>query len=175
MAMPQPLLAQHAQEDFTELREDVWQWTLDNAPWLATDLGDPRGDGQLGDPSIEGYDRRVSETRVFLARLEAISGLPYSSPLFTVSDYDSYLSRLEAFPAYIQSFIARNEGGIEPGLTQPCEPMEGYESSISGLITELPEGSVWWQAFETRPVAIAESDWSDLQVRARRAISEGAF
>jgi uncharacterized protein (DUF885 family) len=72
IAMPRPLLAQDAAEDFTELREDVWQWTLDNAPWLATNLGDPRGDGKLGDPSMEGYDRWVSETRDYLARLEAI-------------------------------------------------------------------------------------------------------
>ena len=92
-----------------------------------------------------------------------------------MADYDSYLSRIEAFPDYIQSFIARNEGGIERGLTQPCEPMEGYENSVSGLIAESPEESVWWQAFDTRPAAISESDWADLQVRARTSISEGAF
>jgi len=222
VAMPQPLLAQSAEEDFVELREDVWQWVLDNSPYLATDIGDRRGDGKLGDPSMAAYDRQLGETRDFLARLEAIdedalpdnlaidyalmardfhdtleasqfdqtryitftnrggpqqaiSGLPYSSPLFTVADYDSYLSRLEAFPDYMQAFIARNEGGIERGLTQPCEPMAGYENSVARLITEEPEGSVWWQAFETRPSGISESDWADLQVRGRAAISEGAF
>ncbi|MFB0611598.1 DUF885 domain-containing protein [Aurantiacibacter poecillastricola] len=222
VALPLPALAQDAEEDFTVLREDVWQWALDNSPWLATNIGDRRGDGQLGDPSMEGYDRRLGETREFLTRLEAIdedalpdnlaidyallerdfrdtleaseyeqdryitftnrggpqntiAGLPYSSPLFTMADYDSYLTRLESFPEYIQSFIARNEGGIERGLTQPCEPMAGYEDSISGLIAESPEQSVWWQAFDTRPSGIAESDWEQLQVRARSAISEGAF
>lgn len=222
VAMPQPAIAQDAEADFIELREDVWQWTLDNSPWLATDIGDPRGDGQLGDPSMEGYDERLTDTQAYFARLEAIdkealpqnlaidyalmardlrdtleaaehdhsryitftnrggpqqaiSGLPYSSPLFTVADYDSYLSRIEAFPEYVQAFIARNEGGIERGLTQPCEPMEGYENTITGLIAEAPEDSIWWQAFETRPSAISESDWADLQVRARTSISEGAF
>lgn len=222
VATPQPLLAQSAEEDFTELREDVWQWVLDVSPSLATSVGDRRGDGKLGDPSMEAYDRELEDARGFLARLEAIdedalpddlaidyallerdirdrleasqfdqdryitftnrggpqgaiSGLPYSSPLFTVADYDSYLSRLEAFPQYIQSFIARNEGGIERGLTQPCGPMEGYEESISGLIAETPEDSVWWQAFETRPSAISPSEWADLQARGRTAISEGAF
>ncbi|WP_338245233.1 DUF885 domain-containing protein [Aurantiacibacter hainanensis] len=221
-AVPLPVLAQSAEEDFTELREDVWQWTLDNSPYLATEIGDRRGDGELGDPSMEGYDRRLAETRAFQQRLEAIdvdalpdnlgidyalmqrdfrdtleaaefdqdryitftnrggpqgaiAGLPYSSPLFTVADYDSYLSRLEAFPAYIQAFITRNEGGIERGLTQPCEPMEGYENSIAGLIAESPEDSVWWEAFETRPSAISQDAWQDLQVRARSAISDGAF
>ena len=222
VAAPLPALAQDAEADFTQLREDVWQWTLDNSPSLATDLGDRRGDGLLSDPSMAGFDRRLSETRQFQSRLEAIdadalpdnlaidyalmardffdtlegaefdqtryitftnrggpqgaiSRLPYSSPLFTVDDYDSYLTRIESFPAYIQQFIERNEGGIERGLTQPCEPMAGYENAISGLIAETPEDSIWWQAFETRPSAISASDWADLQVRARTAISEGAF
>ncbi len=221
IALPQPALADVA-EDFADLREEVWQWTLDNSPRLATDLGDRRGDGQLGDPSLEGYEQRLEETRAFLARLDAIdedalpeslqidyalmardfydtleastfdqtrymtftnrggpqqaiSGLPYSSPLFTVADYESYLGRLEAFPEYIQSFVDRNRQGIELGLTQPCEPMQGYENSIAGLIAETPEDSVWWQAFATRPAAISEGDWDSLQVRARSAISEGAF
>ena len=222
VAAPLPVLAQEAEAEFTQLREDVWQWTLDNSPSLATDLGDRRGDGLLSDPSMAGFDRRLSETRQFQSRLEAIdadalpdnlaidyalmardffdtlegaefdqtryitftnrggpqgaiSRLPYSSPLFTVDDYDSYLTRIESFPAYIQQFIERNEGGIERGLTQPCEPMAGYENAISGLIAETPEDSIWWQAFETRPSAISAGDWADLQVRARTAISEGAF
>ena len=221
IAVPQPALTDPA-DDFTDLREDVWQWTLDNSPWLSTSIGDRRNDGELGDPSMEGYDKWVSETREYLVRLEAIdagalpenlaidyalmardfrdtleaaehphsryitftnrggpqdaiAGLTYSSPLFTVADYDSFLSRLEAFPDYVQEFITRNEGGIERGLTQPCEPMEGYEQSVSGLIAQSPEESVWWQAFATRPAAISEGDWTELQVRGRTAISEGAF
>ena len=46
--LPLPAFAQDAEEDFTELREDVWQWTLDNSPWLATSLGDRRDDGRVG-------------------------------------------------------------------------------------------------------------------------------
>lgn len=128
--------------------------------------------------TLEGAENDHSRFITFTNRngpQQAISGLPYSSPLFTVSDYDSYLSRLESFPPHVQAFIDRNRGGIELGLTQVCEPMEGYENSISGLIAESPEASVWWQAFETRPAAIAENDWAQLQVRARIAISEGAF
>lgn len=221
LALPQPAFAS-AQDDFISLREEVWQWTLDNSPSLATDLGDRRGDGKLADPSLEGYEQRLAETRAFLARLEAIdkdalpqdlqidyalmardfrdtleasafdhtryitftnrsgpqqaiSGLPYSSPLFTVADYESYLGRLEAFPQYVRAFIARNRPGIALGLTQPCEPMQGYENSIAGLIAETPEQSVWWQAFATRPAAISPAEWESLQARARSAITDGAF
>src|SRR6056300_1630944 len=89
--------------------------------------------------TLEGAENDHSRFITFTNRngpQQAISGLPYSSPLFTVSDYDSYLSRLESFPPHVQAFIDRNRGGIELGLTQVCEPMEGYENLTSGLIAE---------------------------------------
>ena len=221
-AMPLPAAAQDSAAQFTELREDVWQWTLDNSSWLSEQIGDRRNDGVLGDPSLAGYDARLAETRAYLARLEAIdesalpenlridyalmersfrdsleaaefdqtryqtftnrggpqgaiASLPYSSPLFTVADYDSYLRRLESFPDYIDAFIVRSEGAIERGLTQPCEPMQGYENSIAGFITPTPEESVWWQAFEERPSTISEADWTAIVARGRTAITDGAF
>ena len=59
-------------EDFETLREDVWQRTLDDNPMLATRLGDRRGDGQLGDLSLQEYEAEIERARVFLARLNAI-------------------------------------------------------------------------------------------------------
>lgn len=59
-------------EDYIELREEIWQATLDGDPLLATSIGDRRGDGRLGDMSLEEYDRQVAESRAFLTRLEAI-------------------------------------------------------------------------------------------------------
>ncbi|WP_271077678.1 DUF885 domain-containing protein [Aurantiacibacter sp. MUD61] len=222
VAMPQAAFSQDAEAQFVQLREDVWQNALDQSPWLSEGVGDRRNDGSLGDPSMDGYDRSLMQTREFNVRLQsidvdmlpenlridyallarsfndqleaaehdhsryitftnrggpqsAIASLPYSSPLFTAADYDSYLTRLESFPDYIQAFIDRSEGAIERGLTQPCEPMQGYENSISGFITDSPEESVWWQAFDERPATISEEDWAAIEDRGRTAITEGAF
>lgn len=222
LAAPLPALAQSAEADFTALREEVWETTLDSSPWLSSNIGDRRNDGLLGDPSMAQFDRTVAQARDYLARLEAIdpaqlpeamridhalllrdlrdavesaqfdhsryqtltnrdgpqdaiTGLAYGSPLFTLADYDSYLRRLEAFPAYVAAFVDRNRGGISRGLGQPCEPMQGYERSITGYIADSPEQSVWWQAFETRPATISEADWTALQARGRTAITDGAF
>ncbi len=60
------------EEDYTELREDIWQAALDSSPTLATSVGDRRGDGRLGDMSLAEFDRQAAESRAFLARLEAI-------------------------------------------------------------------------------------------------------
>lgn len=59
-------------EDYTALREEIWQATLDDEPLLATSLGDRRGDGALGDASLAAYDRQIAQAQRFLARLEAI-------------------------------------------------------------------------------------------------------
>jgi uncharacterized protein (DUF885 family) len=68
-------------EDFEELREDVWQTTLDNAPLLATNIGDRRGDGRLDDLSLAHYDRRIDEAGQFLSRLNAIDAVALSPAL----------------------------------------------------------------------------------------------
>lgn len=59
-------------DDYETLREEMWQQTLDNAPLLATSVGDRRGDGLIDDISLAAYDRRVAEAGQYLARLNAI-------------------------------------------------------------------------------------------------------
>ena len=59
-------------EDYETIREDIWQWRLDNNPYLAMGIGDRRGDGKLGDWSEEAYTRSIEDAAVFLERLSAI-------------------------------------------------------------------------------------------------------
>tara|TARA_R100001224_G_scaffold63861_6_gene38217 strand:+ start:2443 stop:4197 length:1755 start_codon:yes stop_codon:yes gene_type:complete len=209
-------------EDYTELREDVWQDMLDDNPTLATSVGDRRGDGQLGDLSMAAYDRNVAEDREFLARLNAIdesalpedlrvdyailkssledgiegaqfdqtryvlftnrggwfswiASLPYSSPLFTKADYESYVARLEAYGAQNEAGIARSREAVARGLTQACGPMEGVEDQITGQMADSPEESAFWRPFEKRPSTISEADWAALQARARAALTDVVF
>ncbi|GAB5347756.1 hypothetical protein TMRO357_00680 [Alteriqipengyuania sp. 357] len=209
-------------EDYTELREDVWQDMLDDNPTLATSVGDRRGDGQLGDLSMAAYDRNVAEDRAFLARLNAIdesalpedlrvdyailkssledgiegsqfdqtryvlftnrggwfswiASLPYGSPFFTKADYESYVSRLEAYGAQNAAGIARSSEAVARGLTQACGPMEGVEDQITGQMADSPEESAFWRPFEKRPSTISESDWAALQARARAALTDVVF
>ena len=80
LLLASPALAGPA-EDFTELREEVWQATLDASPLLATRVGDRRGDGRLGDLSLAEYDRQTAMAEAFLARLEAIDPAQLSEAL----------------------------------------------------------------------------------------------
>ena len=209
-----------ALKEFEALREEVWQSVLDSDPLLATSLGDPRGDGRLGDLSLEAYERQVAETRGFLARLNeidpaqlpadsrqridyavikrdfedklaaaqhdhtrfvlfttyagwftAFASLSGRSPFFTKADYESYVARLSQFPEVNRNGIARSREGVSRGLSQACEPFEGFDGKIAAQIVDDPEQSVFWRPFDRdRPSIISEADWQEIQEDARAII-----
>lgn len=65
-------------DDFARLRDDVWEYTLDHNPTLATSVGDRRGDGKLDDQSYAASELALKDNREFLSRLQGIdaSALP---------------------------------------------------------------------------------------------------
>ncbi|WP_240956878.1 DUF885 domain-containing protein [Pseudopontixanthobacter vadosimaris] len=209
-------------DDYRELRDAIWQDALDRDPLLATSVGDRRGDGRLGDNSLEADAARAAQASRFLARLEAIdaSALPedlavdravvkraledeirgaafdqsrymnltnrggwfswfaslaYRSPFFTAADYESYVARLEAFPATNDAALIKVRGAVERGLTQPCIAMEGFADTVQAGIFSEAEASPYWQPFANRPPAVDETRWMQLQQRAEAALEEGVF
>ena len=86
-------------------------------------------------------------------------------------DYESYLSRLAAYPAYNRAQIAVTRSGVAAGYAQPCEPLRGFETSITTHIVAAPEQSVFWKPFAgSRPAFPTAAEWSALQDRARGLI-----
>lgn len=221
-AIAQEMPTETAESRYVELREEIWQWVLDNSPTLATSVGDRRGDGRLDDLSLETYDRQIAETRDYVARLEAIdadalpadlrvdrdiqlaslrddvdgaafdhsryiiftnrggwfsgiASLPDRSPFFTVADYESYVARLEAYPALNEQGIDRSRMAVERGLTQPCEPMQGLSDRLASQVFDSADESPFWRPFAERPASIDERQWEVLSTRARAAIEDGIF
>ncbi|MEL6530868.1 MAG: DUF885 domain-containing protein [Pseudomonadota bacterium] len=208
-------------EDYEALREEVWEWRLDNNPTLATSIGDRRGDGKLGDWSVEAHTKSIEEAGAFLERLDMIeadalprellvdfgvvrrsladivaagehqhdtyivftnrgswfsgfASLPYRSPFFTLADYESYVSRLEAIEQVNADGIARSRKAVDLGLTQACEPMKGFGDRIySNLVEDLDDSPFWRPFAGERPAAISEADWQRLSDRASKAIGFG--
>lgn len=216
-----PALAAPA-DDYTELREEIWQYTLDENPMAATGVGDRRGDGQLGDNSLAAYDASIAKSRAFLDRLTAIdtaalpqdlavdyailkrsledeiaesafdhsryitftnrggwysipASLSYGSPFFSLADYQSYVSRLEAFSPYNDAALSRTREAVARGFTQPCIAMEGFEASLSGQIFAQAEESPSWAPFEKRPGTTSEQEWAALKNRAEIALEQSVF
>lgn len=103
-----------------------------------------------------------------------ITGLPDDLPFFTAADFESYVKRLEAAPAYIDGVIGRLEKGVETGWAQPCASMAGYEKTIRFHVVDKPADSAMMRPFETRPATIPVKDWKRLQALAERAVAEKA-
>nr|WP_310522554.1 DUF885 domain-containing protein [Polymorphobacter sp.] len=102
------------------------------------------------------------------------AGYPESAKLETKADYDAYLGRLAAYPAYNKAQIAVTRTGLAGGYAQPCEPLKGFDKSISTHVVARPEDSVFWAPFAAkRPAIITETDWTALQTRARALITTG--
>ncbi|BDW82447.1 hypothetical protein MACH24_18850 [Erythrobacter sp. Dej080120_24] len=102
--------------------------------------------------------------------------MPYRSPLFTQADYESYVGRLEGFEAYNADGIARSREAVARGLTQPCEPMQGFDNGIRQRVVEDYTKSPLWRPFAgERPASVSEEDWTSLKARAETAISGGVL
>ena len=102
--------------------------------------------------------------------------LPYRSPFFTFADYQSYVDRLSAYSVLNEQGIIRSRKAIELGLTQPCEPMQGFETRFSRELVENVEDSDFWTPFaKEKPISLTSSQWQSLQKQARSAIEKSVI
>ncbi|HEV7506004.1 MAG TPA: DUF885 domain-containing protein [Thermoanaerobaculia bacterium] len=98
--------------------------------------------------------------------------LPEVVPLATVKDYESYISRLRAWPRYVDQQIEQMRLGLKRGLTVPRAVLNGFDNSITAYIVETPEKSVFWKPFERFPSTVSEADRERLRKAGRQAVTE---
>ncbi|WP_339692629.1 DUF885 domain-containing protein [uncultured Parasphingorhabdus sp.] len=72
-------------------------------------------------------------------------------PFRNAQDYRTYINRLKQYAQVNDQSIAVANKALAGGFVQPCVSMEGYETSISGLITDDVRESRFFQPF-TRKV-----------------------
>tara|TARA_R100001244_G_scaffold6593_25_gene8209 strand:- start:4598 stop:6394 length:1797 start_codon:yes stop_codon:yes gene_type:complete len=76
-------------------------------------------------------------------------------PFRNAQDYRTYLNRLKQYAKINEQSIAVANKALAGGYVQPCVSMEGYETSISGLLTDDPKDSRFYQPFtRKRPETI---------------------
>jgi uncharacterized protein (DUF885 family) len=102
---------------------------------------------------------------------QSIAGLSDRLTFRNKADYENYLKRLAAYPAYNDQALAISTRALNEGYTLPCVAMEGFETTISGVIPADPAKSRLYAPFAAnRPSTVTASDWADLQARARTLI-----
>lgn len=101
-----------------------------------------------------------------------ITGLPDRLPFRTVADYESYVARLGAVPAYMDAATERLRAGLLVGWVQPCEPMSGYEDSINVHVVLDPADSVLMAPFAEAPAGVPTADFERLRSAALETIRQ---
>lgn len=99
--------------------------------------------------------------------------IPDQVPLATVSDYENYIKRLNAFPGYVDQHLGLLRTGIESGITMPRIVLQGYEVTIETHIVDDPAKSVFYKPFEKIPSTLAESERERLEETGRKAVMDG--
>ena len=132
-------LAQLQEIDYAELpgseqlNYDIFKWVLDN--------------------QIAGHDFRLHlmpVTRLFGPHTtlpDLIEVTPFASEL----DYEHYLSRLRAVPAYIHSQIELMRAGMQAGMVPAVDALRGLPGSLRTHIKADPAASVFARPFDRFP------------------------
>jgi uncharacterized protein (DUF885 family) len=102
----------------------------------------------------------------------SLADLPTRTQLGSVKDYESYIARLRALPAYVDQQIAHMRDGLEAGFTQPQVILEGYEGTISAHVVDDAGKSVFMRPFARFPVGVPEAERGRLADAGRAAVAE---
>ena len=96
-----------------------------------------------------------------------------NSPFNTATDYESYLKRLAAYPAYNADALKVTRAALAGGFVQPCTVLTGFEGSITGVIAPKLEDSRFWKPFSgAAPQGMAAPDWAAMKARAATVIRD---
>jgi uncharacterized protein (DUF885 family) len=88
--------------------------------------------------------------------------IPTITPFTTKRDYESYIARLKAFPAYVDQNIYWMRQGLSDGFTLPRVVLSGYEITIQSLIVDDVTTSVFFKPFLKFPEGFAETTKKEL-------------
>jgi uncharacterized protein (DUF885 family) len=100
--------------------------------------------------------------------------LPERMPFATPKDYENYIARLNAFPAYVAAEIALMREGIAAHFTLPQVVLEGYDVTMTTHLVAAPEKSIFFAPFRAFPPGVPEAERARLTEAGRRAVMQGA-
>ena len=103
----------------------------------------------------------------------ALAQLPTQVPLRTARDYDNYVARLRAMPAYVRQEIALLREGLRTGFTLPRVVLGGFEGTIASHVVEDASASVFHAPFRDLPASFSPAERARLRAASLGAVREG--
>ncbi len=93
-----------------------------------------------------------------------------ATPFRTEADYDAYLTRLSALPAYLDQNVANMRQGIAEGFTQPAEIMPGILPSFEAQANKAATAHPLFKPFDRIPGTIGAAKSRKLKRRAENVM-----
>ncbi|HEX6096917.1 MAG TPA: DUF885 domain-containing protein [Thermoanaerobaculia bacterium] len=101
----------------------------------------------------------------------SFSRLPQDVPLATVKDYDNYIARLRAWPAYVKQQISHMRAGLKRGMSIPRATLDGYDTTIAAHVVDSPAKSVFWAPFAAFPASVPAAEHQRLRAEGQAAVA----
>jgi uncharacterized protein (DUF885 family) len=93
-----------------------------------------------------------------------------AQPLSTVKDYQAYLSRLNQLGPWIDQAIANMREGMKQGVVQPKAIMLSALPQFKQLVSNKPEGSIYYSPIKNLPASFSDADKKKLTAGYRATI-----
>ncbi len=103
---------------------------------------------------------------------QSFAGMADNLPFRNAADYRSYNNRLKQYAKVNDDSIAVANVAIKGKYTLPCESLDGYEKSISGLIAKDERQSRFFDPYKgKKPDTVSDEDWNSLAAQAIATIN----
>ncbi len=123
--------------------------------------------------AANGFPQRTMLFTTYSGWHQGFASMANNLPFRTVADFESYLARLRQYPALNREAIAISNQAIAGGMILPCVVLDGFESSVSGVIVEDPAASRFYEPFtRPRPSGIAEAEFERLAGETRTIVTD---
>ncbi len=93
-------------------------------------------------------------------------------PFKSVTDYDNFLKRIDAFQVWVDTAITNMRKGVELGIVQPKVVVERTLPQLNAMIVREPEQSLFFRPILQMPQDFSESEKARLTRAYREAIEQ---
>jgi uncharacterized protein (DUF885 family) len=119
-----------------------------------------------------GFGQRSINFTTYSSWHQNFAGMADNLPFKNKADFQSYNNRLKQYARVNDQNIEVANVAIKGKYTQPCETLNGYEGTITGLITEDERKSRYFSPYAgKRPEGIGEDDFNGLAAQAIATIN----
>ena len=107
--------------------------------------------------------------------IQSADDIAAALPFATTHDYDAWIARLRALPAYVDQTAELLREGIKEHIVHPREAMERVSAQIAEQLVDAPEKSPFYAPLQHFSASVPAADRERLTREAHAAIADGVI